>query len=206
MQITVLSVNLGIERNIATKSRVTGINKVPQSRPILVNGEGLMGDTIVDRENHGGVDQAVYVYCQNDYDWWHAQEGLVTKPGHFGENLTITGMSTTDAHVGARLICETLILEITSPRTPCDTFAARMNDKAFPKRFWASRLSGFYCRVISQGFISAGQLMRFVPFNGPVISMKEWIDNEPRDKMDTASRQRFLSVPLHFKARAQLSS
>lgn len=205
MYITVVSVNLGAQRNIATKSGVSGIYKLPQSEPVMVNAEGLVGDTIIDRENHGGVDQAVYVYCQSDYEWWHAQEGLVTKPGHFGENLTISGMSTADAHVGARLISDTLILEITSPRTPCDTFAARMNDNTFPKRFWASRLSGFYCRVTSPGVITAGQNMQFIPFNGPHISMKEWIDHEPLDKMDAASRQRFLSVPLHFKARQELS-
>jgi MOSC domain-containing protein YiiM len=206
MQITVISVNFGTPRKIDTKSGVSGIYKVPQSESIMVDAEGLFGDTIIDRENHGGVDQAVYVYCQSDYDWWHAQEGLVSKPGDFGENLTISGMSTADAHIGARLISETLTLEITSPRTPCDTFAARMNDSTFPKRFWASQRSGFYCRVISPGVISAGQHLQFESFKGERITMKEWIDNEPLAKMDAASRQRFLSVPLHFKARAQLES
>jgi MOSC domain-containing protein YiiM len=206
MQITVLSVNLGAPCSIATKSGMTGFYKSAQSQPVMITYDGLVGDTIVDRENHGGVDQAVYVYCQDDYEWWHAQEGLATKPGHFGENLTITGMSTADAHIGTRLISDTVTLEITSPRTPCDTFAARMNDKTFPKRFWAARLSGFYCRVITPGVIKSGQQMQFKPFNGLHITMKEWIDNEPFDKMDTTLRQRFLSVPLHFKARAQLES
>jgi MOSC domain-containing protein YiiM len=206
MQITVLSVNLGAPCSIATKSGTTGFYKSAQNQPVMINNDGLVGDTIIDRENHGGVDQAVYVYCQDDYEWWHAQEGLATKPGHFGENLTITGMSTADAHIGTRLISDTLTLEVTSPRTPCDTFAARMNDKTFPKRFWASRLSGFYCRVITPGVIKSGQQMQFKPFNGLHITMKDWIDNEPFDKMDATLRQRFLSVPLHFKARAQLES
>jgi MOSC domain-containing protein YiiM len=206
MQVTILSVNLGAPRNIATKSGTTGFYKSAQKRPVMIDFDGLVGDTIIDRENHGGVDQAVYVYCQSDYDWWHAQEGLTTRPGHFGENLTITGMSSVDAHVGARLISDTLILEITSPRTPCDTFAARMNDNTFPKRFWAARRPGFYCRVITTGVIAAGQHCQFVPFDGAHIAMKEWIDNEPLNKMDAASLQRFLSVPLHYKARQELST
>jgi MOSC domain-containing protein YiiM len=206
MQVTILSVNLGAPRSIATKSGTTGFYKTAQNKPVMVDVNGLVGDTIIDRENHGGVDQAVYVYCQEDYEWWHTQEGLVTKPGHFGENLTITGMSTAHAHIGGRLISDTATLEITSPRTPCDTFAARMNDGTFPKRFWAARRPGFYCRVIKPGEIEAGQHMQFVPFNGPHITMKEWVDHEPLEKMNAAARQRFLSVPIHYKARAQLQS
>lgn len=115
-------------------------------------------------------------------------------------------MSSADVHVGGRLVSDTVTLEITSPRTPCDTFAARMNDSSFPKRFWAARRPGFYCRVIQAGLITARQHMRFQPFDGPHITMKEWVDNEPLGKMDAATRQRFLSVPIHYKASAQLQS
>jgi MOSC domain-containing protein YiiM len=206
MLITVLSVNVGSPRNIAAKSGVSGIYKVPQFRPVFVNEDGLVGDTIIDSENHGGFDQAVYVYCQEDYNWWQAQEGLASSPGLFGENLTISGMSSADAHVGARLTRDNLILEITSPRIPCETFAVRMNDGAFPKRFWKSHRTGFYCRVIAPGFIKGEQEMQLVPFNGPHISISEWIENEPLGNMDAATRERFLSVPIHDKARAQLQS
>jgi MOSC domain-containing protein YiiM len=206
MQIALLSVNLGAPRKIEAKSGTTGFYKSAQIGPVKIDAQGLVGDTIIDRQNHGGVDQAVYVYCQADYAWWTERHDLQTKPGLFGENLTISGMSSADAHVGGRLISDTMTLEITSPRTPCDTFAARMNDSSFPKRFWAARRPGFYCRVIQAGVITAGQHMQFVPFNGPHVTMKEWVDNEPLQKMDTATRQRFLSVPIHYKARAQLQS
>jgi MOSC domain-containing protein YiiM len=205
MQTKVVSVNVGTPQSIATKSGTTGFYKSAQIGPVKIDAQGLVGDSIIDRENHGDIDQAVYVYCQDDYDWWHAQEGLAVSSGLFGENLTISGMSSSDAHVGGRLVSNTVMLEITSPRTPCDTFAARMNDKTFPKRFWVARRPGFYCRVINAGLITAGQLMQFVPFNGPHVTMKEWVDNEPLQKMDAATRQRFLSVPIHYKARQELS-
>ncbi len=204
--ITILSVNLGTSRNIATKSGVSGIYKSPQSSAILINAEGLVGDTIIDHENHGGVDQAVYVYCQEDYDWWMEHHALDTHAGLFGENLTLSGMSSADVHVGARLLSDTVTVEVTSPRTPCDTFAARMNDNAFPKKFWASRRTGFYCRVIASGTVLAGQHFALKPHDGPHVTMKEWIENEPLEKMSIEMRQRFLSVPIHYKARAQLQS
>jgi MOSC domain-containing protein YiiM len=206
MMLNVLSVNLGKPRSISSKSGLTGFFKVPESAAVNVTPLGFVGDTIVDTENHGGVDQAVYVYCQADYDWWRVGEGLTTSPGLFGENLTIEGMSTTDAHIGARLVGKNVTLEITSPRTPCETFAARMNDKTFPKRFWASRLTGFYCRVIREGSIKTGELLHLQPYPGTKVTMSEWISSIPLRNLGEADRERFLSTPLHYKARQELST
>jgi MOSC domain-containing protein YiiM len=206
MLIKVLSVNLGTSQPIKAKNGVSGIFKVPQSHPVTINTEGILGDVICDRENHGGVDQAVYVYCQSDYNLWHQEFGLAVHSGLFGENLTISGISTADAHIGARLIGDNVSLEVTSPRTPCDTFAARMNDKSFPKRFWASRLTGFYCRVIREGSIKTGELLRLQPYNGTKITISEWISSSPLRNLDQASRSRFLSTPIHYKTRQELSS
>lgn len=201
----VLSVNLGKSQPIASKSGHTGFFKKPQATAVNVTALGLADDTIIDTQNHGGVDQAVYVYCQPDYEWWHHHHDLAIHPGLFGENLTLSGTSTADAHIGARLIGEHLTLEITSPRTPCDTFAARMNDKAFPKRFWSSRRTGFYCRVIREGTIQTGELMQVQPYSGTRISIDEWITSSPLQQLDQEERARFLSVPLHYKTREQLS-
>jgi MOSC domain-containing protein YiiM len=197
----VLSVNIGDPNPIAAKSGLTGFFKIPQNKAVYITTLGLAGDTIIDTQNHGGVDQAVYVYCKGDYDWWHAQQGLAVSPGLFGENLTIKGMTTADAHVGARLIGENVTLEITSPRTPCDTFAARMNDKTFPKRFWKSMRTGFYCRVIKEGAIGPEEQLQLQPFDGVKISIDEWIASGPLEKLDDAARARFLSAPVHYKAR-----
>jgi len=67
-----LSVNVGHEQAIqyAKESGVTGIYKIPTDAPIAITKLGLTGDTISDTENHGGVDQAVYVYGSTDYAWW----------------------------------------------------------------------------------------------------------------------------------------
>ncbi len=204
MLLKVLSVNLGKPQTIAAKSRFTGFFKTPHTSAVKVTALGLAGDAIIDTQNHGGIDQAVYVYCQSDYDWWHAENGLAVSPGLFGENLTIGGMSTADAHIGARLVGESTTLEITSPRTPCETFAVRMKDKTFPKRFWKTHRTGFYCRVIREGTICTGEVMQLHPFEGTKISIGEWIASEPLQALNEARRAHFLSVPLHYKARKEL--
>ena len=48
----------------------TGIYKLPVTGPTEITREGLDGDDICDSENHGGVDQAVYIYGAPDYEWW----------------------------------------------------------------------------------------------------------------------------------------
>lgn len=204
VEIEIVSVNVGKLEPISAKAGITGIFKNPLRGSVAVSKLGLAGDAIGDTQNHGGPDQAVYVYCQGDYDWWHSQEGLATHPGLFGENLTVSGMTTADAHVGARLSSDHLVLEVTAHRTPCVTFAVRMRDSAFPKRFWQSGRTGFYCRVIKEGYIEAGKRMKFEPFDGEIVSMGDLIAHYPYDKLDPETRKRFLATPLHFKMRKHL--
>jgi MOSC domain-containing protein YiiM len=65
----VVSVNVGNERPIqhGKPAGKTGIYKLPRATPVLVTRFGLEGDAIVDTENHGGLDQAVYVLTMPDY-------------------------------------------------------------------------------------------------------------------------------------------
>ena len=81
-----ISVNLGKEQVVlkAKKSELSGIYKNPVSQAVQVKTLGLEGDTICDVENHGGPDQAVYVYGAPDYAWWSQELGRVVAPGSFG--------------------------------------------------------------------------------------------------------------------------
>ena len=89
----ILSINIGAARTIgnANVSGQTGIYKLPVAGPVQVTADGLADDAIVDTRNHGGPDQAVYVYGGADYAWWAAELGRELTPGTFGENLTISG-------------------------------------------------------------------------------------------------------------------
>jgi MOSC domain-containing protein YiiM len=67
-----LSVNVGRASPIegAGKSGRTGIFKRPVQRPVEILSGGLAGDATSDTKNHGGPDQAVYVFGAPDYAWW----------------------------------------------------------------------------------------------------------------------------------------
>lgn len=153
-----LSVNVGKEQPIARAKKYgkTGIYKIPQTTPVQIHPLGLEGDAIVDTENHGGLDQAVYVYGTPDYNWWSRELERELLPGTFGENLTITDLESATFHIGDQLRVGAVLLEVTYPRIPCVTLAARMGDPKFVKRFRYAERPGLYCRVLETGAVQAG--------------------------------------------------
>jgi MOSC domain-containing protein YiiM len=59
--------------------------------------------------------------------------------------------------IGQRLrVGASVVLEVTAPRTPCVTFARRMDEPHWVKRFTEHRAPGAYARVVEAGVISAG--------------------------------------------------
>jgi MOSC domain-containing protein YiiM len=163
----VLSVNVGVPRaNPAKRLPMTGIDKRPVDRPVQVRApgpkttglhSGLVGDPIGDVESHGGNDQAVYAYAQEDYEWWERELGRQLAPGAFGENLTTTGIDMGGALIGeVWRIGDELELQPTFGRIPCSTFQARMDEPHWLKRFTKENRTGAYLRVVTPGFVRAG--------------------------------------------------
>jgi MOSC domain-containing protein YiiM len=164
-----LSVNLARVRvNPDPKaSKPTGIDKVPASGPVLVRapgpmrdglGSGLVGDTIGNQKLHGGDDQAVYVYAREDLDEWETRLARPLTDGMFGENFTTSGLDVTNALIGERWRVGTdgLLLEVSAPRTPCQTFAKFLDIDGWIKTFTDAGKPGAYLRVISPGTVRAG--------------------------------------------------
>ncbi|XBH21900.1 MOSC domain-containing protein [Jonesiaceae bacterium BS-20] len=152
---------------------ITAIDKRSVAEPVNVRKLGLFGDVQVDREHHGGYDQAVYAYSQEDADYWGAELGRPITPGLFGENLRTRGIATTDAVIGTRWQIGTAILEVTSPRNPCATFAERMGEPQWVKRFTRAGRVGCYLRVIQTGKAQAGDSIveEYVPDHGITVGM-----------------------------------
>ncbi|UQN10624.1 MOSC domain-containing protein [Deinococcus sp. QL22] len=110
--------NIRQTRQIATKSGWTGIYKESVKTPVHVGQEGLEGDQILDRENHGGPEQAVYVYTQPDYEWWTPQLGAAPHPGIFGENLLFPDLQSAPVLIGQRFGVGEVVLEVISALLP----------------------------------------------------------------------------------------
>ncbi|WP_206691063.1 MOSC domain-containing protein [Quadrisphaera sp. INWT6] len=119
---------------------VTAIDKRPVGGPVRVRPFGVWGDVQADRADHGGRDKALYAYAQEAADRWAAELEREVPPGTFGENLRTSGVDVDGAEVGERWSvgadpATALVVEVTMPRTPCATFARRMREERWVRRF-----------------------------------------------------------------------
>jgi len=153
-----ISINVGQQETLDTPNGAvqTGIIKKPVPTPVEITELGIVGDAIVDTSVHGGLDQALYLYSQEDYDWWSERLGKTLSPGIFGENLTLSSFGDAPLLIGDRLQISDVIIEISAPRTPCFKLATRMGDPGFIKAFVQAARTGAYARVINTGKITAG--------------------------------------------------
>ena len=203
-----LSVNIGQERSIQNGKRAeaTGIYKQPVTTPVQVTSLGLTGDAVVDVENHGGVDQAVYLYGAPDYAWWSAQLGYELEPGTFGENLTIGGLESASLTVGDMLHVGAVTVQVTAARIPCATLAARMGDPSFVKRFRAAARPGAYCRVLQAGAVRAGDPVTLERYVGETITLAEMFRDFYNPHLSAATIRRHLAAPIAVRARADIEA
>ncbi|WP_069171122.1 MOSC domain-containing protein [Streptomyces griseus] len=170
----VLSVNLGRPTpspDTGAPGGVTGIDKRPADGPVLVTdpgpkgrgGSGLAGDAVCDVRHHGGSDQAVYAFAREELDAWEAELGRPLPNGTFGENLTTLGLSVSGARIGERWrIGGGAVLEVTSGRIPCRTFAGHLGERGWVKRFTRTAATGAYLRVVEPGAIRSGDPVEVV--------------------------------------------
>ena len=199
-----LSVNSGSAVRLG--KLLTGIYKTSVEGPVQVTTLGIADDAVCDTKYHGGHDQAVYVYGGDDYQYWLEEHSLDLAPGTFGDNLTIVDLSSLTVNVGDRLQIGEVILEATAPRIPCATLGQRMEDPKFPVAFRRSQRSGFYCRVIQEGLVAAGDEVTYTasaelsPFS--IVDMFELYYNAsaPRESFERA-----LQAPIAIRDRERFA-
>ncbi|MCY4130668.1 MAG: MOSC domain-containing protein [Gammaproteobacteria bacterium] len=200
-----ISVNVGAALRLGDS--LTGICKASRTGPIKITTLGVMGDAVCDKKFHGGPDQAVYVYGGEDYAYWANSNGLDLEPGTFGDNLTISELSSLSVYVGDRFQIDEVLLEATAPRIPCATLGQRMEDPKFPVAFRKSQRSGFYCRVIEEGILEAGSDVTHVPTTDSnplsIVDMFElyYDPNPSRDSLEDA-----LATPIAIRDRERLTA
>ena len=153
----VKSVNIGEKKLVNYKGKIveTGIFKYPVGTPIFLGEEDVENDAVIDRRYHGGIDQAVYGYSLNHYEYWkQLYPELDWEYGMFGENLTISNLEETKINVGDTYKLGEVILEVTKPREPCMKLGLRFGTQKVLKQFWNSTKSGIYFKVLQTGNVN----------------------------------------------------
>jgi MOSC domain-containing protein YiiM len=152
-----VSVNAGEPREARWRGRTvrSAIWKAPVAGRVRVGRLNLEADRQADPALHGGHEKAIYVYPSEHYAFWRPLLGELAW-GAFGENLTTEGLLEAETRIGDELRIGTVVLEVTQPRTPCVKLAMRFQRPALVREFSRARRSGFYCSVLREGELAAG--------------------------------------------------
>ncbi len=170
----VLSINIAQESKAQSwtdSGNRTGIHKIGVEGLIQFVNDGLVGDNVVDRVNHGGYHKAVYAYAREDAEWWEKKIGREIEAGQFGENVTTAGIDVTGAVIGERWQIGDLLLEVSEPRIPCRIFSGFWERPTLIKEFTAANRPGAYLRIIDEAMIERGATIDVVhrPTHGITI-------------------------------------
>ncbi|MEU4393057.1 MOSC domain-containing protein [Kribbella sp. NPDC023855] len=163
---------------------LTAIDKRPQSGRVAVGELGLVGDRVCDTKNHGGPDQAVYAYAEEDAHWWSEQLDLAIPSGLFGENLRTEGLDVNNALIGEvwRIGGEVEVM-VRAPRIPCVTFQDRMQLKGWVKQFHQGGRPGAYLKVLKTGTIGAGDPIEILSRPDHEVTVAEMFAGQDSAKM-----------------------
>lgn len=141
----------------------SAIWKEPVEGRVSAGALGLSGDSQVYKKGHGGPERALLWYPIEHYQDWRSE--WATKdvgPGGFGENLTVSGLSERSVCVGDLFQLGELRVEVSGPREPCLNLVRRFRRPDVIERVVATDRSGWYVRVLNEGWLERGLAIALV--------------------------------------------
>lgn len=176
--------------NDGSRTVPTAMFKQPVLQPIYLGQLGFAGDEQVDRVHHGGLEKAVCLYPYDHYAYWQRTLGRPLPTAAFGENLTVAGLTETVACIGDAYRVGEAVIQICQPRIPCFKVAARLETPDMVDRMLASGYTGFYFRVLQEGYVGPGDQLQLVdrPAGAPTVAEATRIRFFDRENPEVAGR------------------
>ncbi|AXC13023.1 Flavohemoprotein (Hemoglobin-like protein) (Flavohemoglobin) (Nitric oxide dioxygenase) [Acidisarcina polymorpha] len=197
-----VSVNVGLPVDIEWQGKVvhTAVWKRPVAGRVMARRLNLDGDGQGDLAGHGGEHRAVMVYQLDSYRYWETHLARHDfEYGQFGENLTVDGLGDDEVCIGDRYQIGGALFEVTQPRVTCYRVGIRMNNPQMPALLVSHKRPGFYCRVIEEGEIGAGDEIVKVAEGPEHVTVQEidgllYLPGRTREQLQRALRVPSLSA------------
>lgn len=192
-----VSINVGMPKLVEINGHQvnTGIYKTPQTGKVWLSKTNLAGDGQADLTVHGGEFQAAYSYPIEHYTYWENTLGKSNLPyGTFGENFTVSGLLEDEVYIGDRFTIGDAIVEATMPRIPCFKFGHKIGKPDILHTFLTSGRSGFYHKVIQEGYVQAGDNMVRIAHNPNSITIRQALGMQKLDEGDVDALQQALTI------------
>ncbi|MGG0649053.1 MOSC domain-containing protein [Bacillus mycoides] len=192
----VLSLNIGLPKEVMYGGKLiqTGINKKQVKEPVFLSFLKLNGDGQADLVHHGGVDKAVCVYTGDHYPYWEKELNQELVYGAFGENITVSGMCEEDVCIGDTFHLGEAIVQVTQPRQPCFKLAKKYNIPKLPLYFQDTGYTGFYFRVLKEGWILPVDTLKLLKPDPKGVSVSFANRIMHKEKQNSEGLKRILEV------------
>ena len=171
-----LSIQVGLPKSYGSedaaevhdKPWTTGFFKTLVTGPVFAGVSNLVGDGQADLVNHGGIDKAVLAYSADHYPAWRAELNIPDMTyGAFGENLTIAGLTEDSVCLGDLIQIGEVKFEVSQPRQPCWKLSRRWRNHELTGIVVRNGRSGWYLRVITEGWMEAGMPVKLIERPNP---------------------------------------
>lgn len=191
------SLNTGkpVTENFHGKQVVTGIRKQPVSGPLRLGMTGFEGDGVADKKHHGGPDKAVCVYSLDYYSYWEEKLGIMMPKAAFGENFTVSGLNEEDIRIGDIFQAGSAVVQVSQPRQPCKTLAARFGRNDMVKMVVDSGKTGFYFRVLEEGLVKEGDRLDLKERESNNVTVSFANHTYHNDKKSCEAIEKILAIP-----------
>lgn len=143
----------------------SGIVKRPVMSRLMLRKDGFETDAQADLKHHGGLEKAVHHYPFERYESWCeliGEQAVLSQPGAFGENISTTGLTEQSVAIGDRFRFGDALIEVSQGRQPCWKLNLRFGVPSMAKQVQKSGMTGWYYRVLEEGYCEAGQELELV--------------------------------------------
>ena len=154
---------------------VSGIKKYPVSKAYLTK-TGFKEDSQGDLLHHGGENKALFLFSAITYEKINSYFNNsfdMTDMAYFGENLILSNICEEDICIGDILKIGQTKVQVTQPRQPCWKLSANTNQKEMTKFIFDSGLTGWYAKVLEEGFICQNDEVILEKRVNPTLNIKK---------------------------------
>lgn len=156
----VLQIRIGNIVTFGPNNELSAINKYPVKDQQWVGMLGLTGDQQADKRHHGGKDKAVHHFPSEHYQYLNTLHPThYLKVGDFGENISTYGLTEKDVFLGDIFQVGNVVLELSQGRLPCWKLSHRSGIGSLAQQLQSEVLTGWYYRVVQEGFFAVGDSM-----------------------------------------------
>ncbi|MDH5763704.1 MAG: MOSC domain-containing protein [Nitrospinota bacterium] len=195
---SVNSLHIGTPRDVVyagDRKLKTSLYRNPVKGKVFLDLLGFEGDQVADPVNHGGRDKAVCGYPADHYPFWERELSREMTAPAFGENLTVSGLTEDQVHIGDIFRIGEAEIQCSQPRQPCHKLTKTFGLPKLASRIQSLGYCGYYFRVLKQGWVQVGMEVERIHYDKAEISVADAHYLMYRDKSDYENIKKLLNHP-----------